>query len=143
MKAIKVALILALISGLAWPIYAANDAGYIQAIGPQTIDAKSLPNNELQQKSLYIIIKREEHYVSFEDWINGKNYPAIVEEKSDEQKLREDWERALGYDIFMPYFKVDQIKEKIETKSVLKVKKIKGKAVIHKDEAKYIFSIKF
>jgi hypothetical protein len=143
MKAIKIALILALISGLALPLYAANDTACIQGIGPQPIESKSLSYKGLENKEPYITIKREERYISFEDWVNGKNCLVIVETISEKQKLREDWERVLGYDLFMPYFKVDNIKKNIETRSLITIKKIRGKAVIREDEAKYIFSVKF
>jgi hypothetical protein len=142
-KGIKTTLILALISGLAWPLYAANDAAYIQGMGPQTIESKLLPDKGLESKESYITIKREERYISFEDWINGKKYPVVIERVPEKQKLREDWERALGYDLFMPYFKVDDIKKNVETRSLITIKKIRGKAVIREDEAKYIFSVKF
>lgn len=142
-KVAKSALILVLICGLVSPLCAASETGYLQPIEPVTVEANCLPNNNLQQKQPAILIKQGDYYISFDDWINNRAYPFYVEKKSEKQKLREDWETALGYDIFMPYFKVDEIKEKVEEKSVVKVKKIRGKAVIHEDEAKYIFSIKF
>lgn len=139
---IKKILILILVSVITAPLYAEGDSVYVKPAG-SSIRLNSFPNNELQKNPPAIFLKREEVYLSFADWLNEKPYPIRLSEEDEKEKIRQDWKDAFGIDVFSPYFKVEEVKEKVEEKSTVKVKKIRGKARIKEDEAKYIFSIKF
>lgn len=77
---------------------------------------------------------------SFTEWLNPRPKAPYIDEK---QKIREDWERTLGVDIFHPYFKVKKLESRIQDKCAVRFLNIKGRLQFKENEAKYIFSIKF
>jgi len=54
---------------------------------------------------------KAEAYSDFNDYVNS---PFKTTEKSEEQ-LRIDWEEFFGYDIFLPYYKLEMFKDRIKT----------------------------
>lgn len=143
LKVIGAVLIPVLVLVINQPVCADNNAGYAQSTGPATIEPNPLLYNKLQKNTPSIPVEKEEICLTFEDWINKQPYHLDVDKDNECQKVRDDWERALGRDFFSPYFKAEKIKEKVEEKSIISVKKIKGRAKITEEEAKYIFTIKF
>lgn len=78
---------------------------------------------------------------SFCEWVNTRQ-PSV--NKEDKQKIREDWEKCLGIDVFYPYFKLKNMQNTISTKSSVTIfKRFRGRLEIKEDEAKYIFRFKF
>jgi len=63
--------------------------------------------------------------------------------KSEKEILREKWSDLLGIDIFLPYFKIKEIEEKISEKASIKIYKMKGKPVFENDQLKYVFKTRF
>lgn len=88
-------------------------------------------------------IKEIKESILFSDWINERGYYIKVGDRSEKEKIRWQWKRALGIDLFFPYFKAKEIAKKTESKTKTKVFRLKGKAKIKKDEVKYIFKLKF
>ena len=88
-------------------------------------------------------IKEMKESATFSDWINERNYYIKIDTRSEKEKVREQWKRALGIDVFLPYFKAKELAKKTEKKTKTKVFKLKGKAKIEEDEVKYIFKLKF
>lgn len=80
---------------------------------------------------------------SFLDFINKEAYAAEISREEEKKILRENWKQFLGVDIFYPYFKKKEIKERIEEKTAIEFLKIKGRAKFQDHQIKYIFKIKF
>jgi hypothetical protein len=80
---------------------------------------------------------------SFSEWVNAGPRDKPIDENAEKIVLREAWEKAIGIDIFYPYFKAKELESKIKEKSSVRVLKLKGKPEFKSNEAKYIFSIKF
>lgn len=66
-----------------------------------------------------------------------------MDNRSEKEKVRRQRKRALGIDLFFPYFKAKEIAKKTENKTKAKVFRLKGEAKIEEDEVKYIFKLKF
>ncbi|MFC1666396.1 hypothetical protein ACFL0P_00800 [Candidatus Omnitrophota bacterium] len=144
---VKRPLLLISILAMAMPLYAETDAVSTNGSGFHA-ETEFLADSGLPQEPLSIHLKKTERYVTFSDWINSANYSFHIDKDKEKQKLREDWNKVLGLDVFYPYFKAEEIKDRVEEKGSTKVLKIKGTRIrgrprIKKDEAKYIFSIKF
>lgn len=136
-----------IILAMAAPAYAEGEAGSAAPVSP-TAEASLLSGSALPQEPLAIHFKKVERYATFSDWINARNYSIHIDRDKEREKVREEWRQALGMDVFSPYFKAEEIKNKVEKKASVKTFKIKGTRIkgkprIKKDEAKYIFSIKF
>ena len=95
------------------------------------------------EESTPVVVVKEAEYLTFSDWLNARPYTVYIDEKEERKTLREKWRQALGIDIFYAYFKAQEIRHNVENKSEIKVLRLKGKARIKEDEAKFIFSIKF
>ena len=63
----------------------------------------------------------------------------------DRRKLRQEWENALGIDIFYPYFKAQEVKEAVQNKTRVEVLHMRGRAEFDEEtkQFKYIFKRKF
>jgi|GEM_PF-5107910 len=83
--------------------------------------------------------------LDFLEWVNTppNSYKVNIGADADYQAIREQWEDAIGIDIFYLYFKVQDIKIGMENKTRIRLFQIEGKAKLDKDEAGYIFSLKF
>jgi len=51
-------------------------------------------------------------YNDFKDYVNS---PTKTEEKTKDE-IRIDWEEFFGYDVFLPYFKLELFRKSIQTK---------------------------
>ncbi|HAZ11036.1 MAG: hypothetical protein A2047_05295 [Omnitrophica bacterium GWA2_41_15] len=80
---------------------------------------------------------------SFSEWVNTQPSNKPINENMEKIIVREQWERALGMDIFYPYFKAKELESKVREKTSVRIFKVKGKAEFKTNEAKYIFTIKF
>lgn len=63
--------------------------------------------------------------------------------KAERESLREDWRKALGLDIFYPYFKAKEIEEWVKEKASITLLDIKGRPQFSDDQIKYTFKVKF
>ena len=78
---------------------------------------------------------------AFLDWINTKAYAANTDD--EKKKLRNEWKRLVGADIFYPHFKMKEVEDWVKEKGSIKFFNLKGKPQFSKDEIKYIFKVKF
>lgn len=88
---------------------------------------------------------REEKRTFIWRWFNAS---AAARERSvdmDRRKLRQEWENALGIDIFYPYFKAQEVKEAVQNKTRIEVLRMRGRAEFDEEtkQFKYIFKRKF
>lgn len=62
----------------------------------------------------------------------------------DEKKMiREEWKKALGMDVWSPYYKVRDIEKRIKKKLGVKIFKFKGEPEFSKKKFIYSFNMKF
>jgi len=80
---------------------------------------------------------------SFSEWVNIQPDNKPIDENAEKIILREQWERALGIDIFYPYFKAKELESKVKEKTSIRVFKMRGKSEFKSNEAKYTFFIRF
>jgi len=109
-------------------------------------DSYSIPlqDNTLQKQSTAPTkLKLQVESMSFNDWLNKKHCNFSIDKKDGQESLREEWHQTLGIDIFFPYFKVEEIKNKIEDKFHVRFFKMRGKLSLQKEEVKYTFRLKF
>ena len=137
----KVIILISLLT-TASSIYAEGDTSSINIIGSQT-EIESLQDNSLAQDPVSIHPENIQEYLSFSDWINGRRYTIYVKKEQEKKILREQWKQMLGTDIFYPYFKTEEIKNKVEEKATITLLKLKGKPELKTDRARFIFNIKF
>lgn len=80
---------------------------------------------------------------SFSEWVNTQTGNKQINENMEKIILRDQWERALGIDIFYPYFKAKELESKVREKTSVRIFKVRGKSEFKSNEAKYTFTIKF
>jgi len=80
---------------------------------------------------------------SFSEWVNIQPSNKPIDENAEKIILRDQWERAIGIDIFYPYFKAKELESKVREKTSVRVLKMRGKSEFKSNEAKYTFFIKF
>jgi hypothetical protein len=80
---------------------------------------------------------------SFSEWVNTQPSNKPINENMEKIIVREQWERALGMDIFYPYFKAKELEAKVREKTSVRIFKVRGKSEFKTSEAKYTFTIKF
>lgn len=68
---------------------------------------------------------------------------ALLDVKSQEEELREEWEYFLRLDIFGPYYKARQIKTWFQGKTNVTFLDFHGRAELELDKAQYVFKLKF
>lgn len=63
----------------------------------------------------------------------------------ERRRVREEWKDFLGFDAFYPYYKVQEIKDIVSDKTVVRIMNIKGKAEFNDDlhSVRYIFKKRF
>jgi hypothetical protein len=140
---LKICLFVSLLLNPQLVAYCANEtASSLVSVPPSTSSVVSSKKPAVTA-SLLLDFQKEENPLTFSDWVNSRSFCVRIYRKYDSQKIREDWERMLGIDVFMPYYKADEIKDKLEEKTKVQVIKLRGKAELSEEEAKYTFSIKF
>jgi hypothetical protein len=63
-----------------------------------------------------------------------------VEEKAI---LRQEWEKALGFDVWNPYYKYKEIEKKVKSKLSVRVFRLKGEPRVERDKFFYVFATAF
>lgn len=63
-----------------------------------------------------------------------------VEEKT---VLRQEWEKALGFDVWSPYYQYKEIEKKVKSKLSVRVFKLKGEPRVERDKFFYVFATAF
>lgn len=81
--------------------------------------------------------------VSFPTWMNINAYAGTVDEKEEKAHLRKEWSETLGMDIFLPYFKAEEVESWIKEKARLNFFKMKGEPQLKRDQIQYIFQVDF
>jgi hypothetical protein len=79
----------------------------------------------------------------FLNWINTRAYAATIDKKAERKRLRIEWQKMLGIDIFSPYFKAKEVESWVKEKAKVNFFNIKGKPEFDRDQIQYIFKIKF
>ncbi len=124
------------------PVYADIATGYVN---PGTMPAitQHQTKDNIESPSSSIRIRKTPDCGEFTDWVNERVCRVETDTDYDRGRVREEWERAIGVDIFYPYFKVREFKIKTENKTKVKFFRLHGKAKLEKDEAKFIFRMRF
>ena len=113
-------------------------------VGTPSVKIGPVPDNKTLQDFPYIRLKLKEIYLTYSDWINAKSsYKFYIDKNTEKENLREQWKQMLGADIFFLYFKGHEIKNKVEKQVSVRIFKLKGKLELKKDQARFIFSVKF
>ncbi|HRZ15142.1 MAG TPA: hypothetical protein P5110_06515 [Candidatus Omnitrophota bacterium] len=78
-------------------------------------------------------------------WFTSKAYAEANNVNMDRKRIRQEWQRVLGLDIFYPYFKAQEIKEVVQEKTHVQFFNMKGRAEFDesKRQVRYIFKRKF
>lgn len=85
----------------------------------------------------------KENGPSFWNWVNRNAYADALDKKSEEIRLRQEWEKLLKVDIFYPYYKAKEAQEWVKEKGSVKIFNMKGKPEFDKNTVEYIFKVKF
>jgi hypothetical protein len=67
------------------------------------------------------------------------NKPRINEKAA----LRQEWEEAFGFDVWLPYYKYKEIEKLVKNKFSVQVFKLKGEPLVEKDKILYVFAATF
>jgi len=81
--------------------------------------------------------------VSFPTWMNVYAYAGTLREEEEKEYLRKEWEEMLGMDIFLPYFKAEEIESWVKEKAKLNFFKMKGEPKFRRNQIQYKFNFKF
>jgi hypothetical protein len=89
--------------------------------------------------------KSEEKKKSLFGFFKSKAFAASKDQTDERKKIREDWKKLLGIDIFYPYFKAKEIEHVVQEKTSLKILDLKGRPEFSENykEIDYIFKKKF
>jgi hypothetical protein len=82
-------------------------------------------------------------YRSFLDHIDKKVYEDAIKIKDEKRIAREQWQEFLGVDVFSPYFKAQEIENKICDKTKIEIFHMKGRLKIEDKKVRYTFKIRF
>lgn len=97
--------------------------------------------------NIKIAYSRERKDRVFLAYLNGRSYTSIRNreqyEKEDKAATRREWREFLGFDVFMPYFKVKEAEEWVSEKASVHVYKMKGKPKFDENQIHYIFKTAF
>lgn len=139
----KVLLTLTVLIACTYPLYADSGASPAGALTINT-KIKQVPDSNTEETSQPSIeLQNNEKYATFADWLNDRNYYIKIDTDKERQTIREQWQQATGVDLFYPYFKIRELKIRTENKTKVKFFRLRGKARLEEDQAKYIFSVKF
>ncbi len=116
-------------------LFMISTAGFVY---PQECAGNKDTSEESSQSSTEIKEKK-----SFLNWINSKAYAENIDKKAERKRLRKDWEKMLGVDIFLPYFKAKKVENWVKDKAKIKLFNMKGKPSLSKDRIQYDFKINF
>jgi hypothetical protein len=89
--------------------------------------------------------KRERNFLAYSNRkiVTFRNTTDEQQIKNEKEFLRQEWEKFLGIDVFMPYFKVKEIEDWVSEKAAVHIYKIKGKPKFEDNQIKYTFKVRF
>ncbi len=70
-------------------------------------------------------------------------YAAPSDISEDKDYLRREWKEFLGMDVFMPYFKAQEVEDWVKEKAHINFFKIRGEPKLRKNQIQYKFQVKF
>jgi hypothetical protein len=62
---------------------------------------------------------------------------------NEKEKIRTEWKRAFGIDVWLPYYKAKELENWISDRFSIEVFKMKGRPQCENNECKYTFTTKF
>jgi hypothetical protein len=92
-----------------------------------------LPRQYLEQGRSDTIYSSRQAFCSF------YNTPKVSEEK----RLRQEWAKVFGIDVWTPYYKAKEVEDWVKEKCSVKVFKLKGKPEFSKNSFVYVFKTRF
>ena len=103
------------------------------------IKIRDLPDEYLQ----WLILK--EYKTSQKDKYNHTIFHRLYNKpRIDEKKMiRQAWKKAIGIDIWYPYYKYKKAEDWIKKKCSVRINGLKGKPEFNKDQILYVFKSKF
>lgn len=127
------------LSFLSPPLYAQNTVITINPAAKESVKQAALPSPKDKKQDSFLVSVNKKISLPPEKDKNNR----IKINKEDRNFLREEWRRALGVDIFYPYFKAKEIEDWLKEKVSIRLFNIKGRPQLSDDQVKYIFKISF
>ncbi|MCU0650864.1 MAG: hypothetical protein MUC52_01340 [Candidatus Omnitrophica bacterium] len=132
----------------AWPLFAQQaerqQANEFQrpVVVPVKIDDSILVDGA--DISLRLALENQEHF-NYWSWLNSKSFYIRRDAQTDKDQLRRQWQELLGVDVFMPYFKVKEAQDVVESKTKVTLWGMRGKAHFNENskQVEYIFKKRF
>ena len=62
---------------------------------------------------------------------------------NEKEKIRTEWKRAFGIDVWLPYYKAKELEDKVCEKLSVKIFKLKGKPKFENNQIAYVFKSTF
>ncbi|MCK9595358.1 MAG: hypothetical protein PHH68_02535 [Candidatus Omnitrophica bacterium] len=83
--------------------------------------------------------------VVYTNWFDALVTVSRPDENEDRRKIRNDWKEFFGVDVFLPYYKAQEVEEFIQEKVSVKLFNVKGRPEYDRQthQVKYIFKRKF
>jgi len=91
---------------------------------------------------LFVLSHPKAHaYDNFNEYVNN----TVIQVKETDQDIRDSWEELLGFDLWMPYYKLEVIRKDISSSLDMKIYNFRGKLEYAKNykEAMYVFRVRF